>query len=178
MSQSKSLQNLSGKWKMTSDSSDPSPVLELQGFNKLIRATASKAPITLHITQKGRSEYLIKQSTTASIPAINEEWYPEDPSYEWRENKDPFLGPVRSRAKWVKVDEVDGEGKGFLTQDLEGEVVEAEVEGLGDVGWRAKQVWCFEGERFVRRVFTTKMGEGKGEEGVETRLVYEFLGEE
>lgn len=163
---------------MTSDSSDPSPVLELQGFNKLIRATASKAPITLHITHKGRSEYYIKQSTTASIPAVNEEWCPEDPNYEWRENKDPFLGKVRSRARWVKVAQVEGQGKEFLTEGLgEGdEVIEAEVEGLGDVDWRARQVWCFEGEKFVRRVVTTKCEGGDG--AVETRLVYEYLGEE
>lgn len=176
-SSTKSLDNLVGKWKMTSDSSDPSPVLELQGFGRLIRATASKAPITLHITQKGRSEYHIKQSTTASIPAVQEEWYPEDSSHSWRENNDSFLGKVKSRSKWSKAGEVNGEGKDFLVQGLgDGdEVVEAEVEGLGDVAWRATQVWTFEGKRFVRRVVTTKNG---GEGKVETRLVYEFLGEE
>lgn len=152
---------------------DVTPVLKIQGFNALTRGIASKAPITLHITQKSSSpsEIHIKQSTTASIPAVEEEWYPDD--NEWRETKDAFLGKVKSRSRWCQAGEVKG-GGGFLTEGLEDgeEVVEAVVEGLGSVSWKATQVWCFEEGRFVRRVVT----EGEGGERAETSLVYEFEG--
>jgi len=152
---------------------DVSPVLKIQGFNALTRTAASKAPITLSITQSSSpSEIHIKQSTTASIPAVNEEWYPDD--NEWRETKDSFLGKVKSRSRWCRVSEVEG-GGGFLTEGLQGEeeVVEAVVEGLGSTPWKATQVWCFEAERFVRRVVT----EGEGGERAETRLIYELIEE-
>lgn len=52
-------------------SSDVTPVLALQGFNILTRTAAAAAPIALHIVQESDSEIHIKQSTTASIPAVN-----------------------------------------------------------------------------------------------------------
>lgn len=147
--------------------SDVSPVLEIQGFNNLIRKAVSMAPVNLSISQRGDEEIHIDQSTTASIPAIKEEWYPKE--YEWREQKDTFLGKVKSRSRWVRAAELQGVA-GFLTEGLEGgqEVIEAEVESLEN-GWRASQVWLFEGERFVRRVVTSK-----GEQTAETRLVYDY----
>ena len=90
-----------------SASSDPAPVLELQGVNAFIRKAASSAPVSLDITQKGTEEYFIKQSTTASIPGISEEWYPSRPE-KWVEGSDQLLGKSRSRSKWGRVGELEG----------------------------------------------------------------------
>jgi hypothetical protein len=58
-----SLKDLSGKWSMNKKlSSDPSPVLELQGGGAFIRKAASHAPISLTVRQKegsGTSEIYI-----------------------------------------------------------------------------------------------------------------------
>ena len=53
-------------------SSDVSDVLEIQGFNAITRKIAAAAPVSLDITQKGKEEIHIKQSTAASIPAVQE----------------------------------------------------------------------------------------------------------
>lgn len=165
---SPSLKNLTGKYHQSkAKSSDVSPVLQLQGFNKLLAATVSKAPINIDITQKNDNEVQIKQSTTASIPAITEEWIHD---WEWREFGDAFLGKVRSRSRWRKAAELGDE---FLKEGVNGqeELVEAEVESL-EKDWKAQQAWVVEGsDEFVRRVVTTiKGGDGR----VETRLVYEL----
>ena len=75
MSSQKDLKALGGKWSMNKDlSSDVSPVLEIQGFNAVMRKAVSYAPVNLSISQPSDSEIQIKQSTTANIPAIDEEW--------------------------------------------------------------------------------------------------------
>ncbi|CAK4032737.1 Hypothetical predicted protein [Lecanosticta acicola] len=158
------LKSLTGKYHQSKSTSDVSPVLQLQGFNKILAATVSKAPINIDVTQKSDNEVQIKQTTTASIPAITEEWVHD---WEWREFEDSFLGKVKSRSRWRKAGEVDDE---FLKKGIEDneEIVEAEVESL-EKGWNARQVWTVEGSgEFVRRVVTSK-----GSERVETRLVYE-----
>lgn len=166
----KNLKDLNGKWSMNKDlSSDVSPVLEIQGINAVIRKAVSFAPVNLDISQPSADEIKIKQSTTANIPAIDEEWYPGD--HEWREQSDKLLGKVRGRSRWARVSELEG-FDGFLVKDLSegGEVIQADVESR-DADWKAVQVWCFEGENFVRRVVTTG-----GEKRAETRLVYDFKG--
>ena len=167
---SKTLKDLNGKWSMNKDlSSDVSPVLEIQGFNSLIIKAVSSAPVNLSISQQGDKEIHIDQSTTASIPALKEEWYPSD--HEWREQKDSFLGKVRSRSRWAKASELED---GFLKEGLgnDGETIEAEVESL-ESGWKAMQAWSVEDGRLVRRVIT----EGdKGPGKAKTKLVYDFQG--
>lgn len=167
----KTLKDLNGKWSMNkTDSTNPSPTLEIQGVNAMIRKAASMAPVNLDVSQPSADEIKIKQSTTASIPAIQEEWYPGD--HDWREQSDKLLGKVRSRSRWAKVSELEG-FEGFLIEGLsdEDEVIQAEVESVDGGGWKAIQVWCFEGGRFVRRVVTTG-----GEKRAETRLVYDLEG--
>lgn len=133
----------------------------------MMRKAVTFAPVNLDVSQQNLNEIHIKQSTTANIPAIDEEWYPGD--HEWREQSDKLLGKVRSRSRWAKVSELDG-FDGFLLEGLKGEdeVIQADVESR-DSDWKAIQVWLFEGERFVRRVVTT--GSGKK---AETKLVYDF----
>lgn len=151
------------------DSSGIPDVLEIQGFGIMMRKAVSVAPINLSIRQHGNEEIFIDQTTTASIPAINEEWYPGD--HKWREQDDKVMGKVKSRAHWAKVSELEDTDaqlvKGLSDDD---EIIEAEVESLGATVWKARQVWCFESERFVRRVFVT----GKNGDTAFSRLVYDF----
>ena len=97
----------------------------------------------------------------------NAEWY-----LDWkdREQKDLFLGKVKSRSRWIKVSELDVDT--FLVNGIsdDQEVIEADVESLEN-GWKAKQIWCFEDDKFVRRVKVKK-----DEKEVECRLVYEYAG--
>jgi hypothetical protein len=175
-SHDKSLHNLSGKWSQSKKlSSDVSPVLEIQGFNTLLIKAVVHAPINLSIRQESDEEIYIDQSTTASIPAVKEEWFPPRSGAwaEWRQNKDAFLGTVRSRSRWVKVREFEGDA--WLVDGLEKDeqVVEAEVQAVGGTEWKASQVWRMDGEgRFVRRVVTV----GKDGRREETSLVYEVQG--
>ncbi|RMY51702.1 hypothetical protein D0863_14500 [Hortaea werneckii] len=180
----KSLTNLSGKWKQSKPlTSDIAPVLEIQGFNALMRKAILAAPVHLSIDQKSKSEIVIEQSTSASLPGIREVWFPptDGKLSEWIDSEDKLMGKVRSRSGWFSVRELK-EGKeteGFLVEGLQEEVEEkvvwAEVESLAaKKAWKAVQVWRMEGGRFVRRVVTTGAG---GEGGkAETVLVYEFEG--
>ncbi|KAI7206849.1 hypothetical protein KC333_g9510 [Hortaea werneckii] len=183
-SNKKSLHTLTGKWKQSKPlTSDIAPVLEIQGFNALMRKAILAAPVHLSIDQKGDSEIVIEQSTSASLPGIREVWCPPTDGRvgEWMESEDKLMGKVRSRSGWFSVGELKGMGtEGFLIEGLEEEegeekVVLAEVESLASKkGWKAVQVWRMEGGRFVRRVVTTGTG---GEGGkAETVLVYEFEG--
>ena len=138
MSNDKSLKDLSGHWKMNQElSSDPSPVLELQGVGALVRKAASHAPISLDVRQKeesGTTQIFIDQKTAASIPAINEEWILD---WQDREQSDAILGKVKSRSRWRKKEEIDEK---YLTEGLEeDEVVEALVVSQ-ERDWKAEQV--------------------------------------
>ncbi|KAI7344590.1 hypothetical protein KC320_g8757 [Hortaea werneckii] len=180
----KSLTNLSGKWKQSKPlTSDIAPVLEIQGFNALMRKAILAAPVHLSIDQKSESEIVIEQSTSASLPGIREVWFPPTDGRfsEWIDSEDKLMGKVRSRSGWFSVGEVKEakETEGFLVEGLQEEVEEkvvwAEVESLAaKKAWKAVQVWRMEAGRFVRRVVTTGAG---GEGGkAETVLVYEFEG--
>ncbi|RMY97779.1 hypothetical protein D0860_08606 [Hortaea werneckii] len=179
----KSLTNLSGKWKQSKPlTSDIAPVLEIQGFNALMRKAILAAPVHLSIDQKSESEIVIEQSTSASLPGIREVWFPptDGKFSEWIESEDKLMGKVRSRSGWFSVGELKegSETEGFLVeglQEVEEKVIWAEVESLAaKKAWKAVQVWRMEGGRFVRRVVTTGTG---GEGGkAETVLVYEFEG--
>lgn len=75
MAGGKTLKSLAGKWTMSgSESSGIPDVLEIQGFGIMMRKAVSVAPIYLSIKQNGAQEIFIDQTTTASIPAIKEEW--------------------------------------------------------------------------------------------------------
>ena len=77
----------------------------------------------------------IDQSTTANIPAIKEQWILD---WQEREQKDAALGPVKSKSRWSKLQDVDDT---YLKEGNreEGEVVEAYVESTKN-GWKGRQV--------------------------------------
>lgn len=97
----------------------------------------------LNVSQDS-SQVTIDQSTTASIPAIKEQW-PFD--WQMREHKDAVMGKVAAKSHWVQLNEVQGEdaswliGEGWLDDGNgdEGKQVEAFVDGI-DGGWTAHQV--------------------------------------
>ena len=158
MASKKTLKDLSGKWRMNKDlSTDPSPVLELQGVGALVRKAASHAPISLDVRQKeesGTTQIFIDQSTAASIPAINEEWILD---WQDREQKDAILGKVKSKSRWRKKGEIS---QGWLTEGLEeDEVVEALVVSQ-ESDWKAEQVSNLYRCPFWFRIFTMTSGMG------------------
>ena len=106
-----------------------------------MRKAIAHAPVYLHISQSkegSHTKYKIDQTTTASIPAVNEEWITD---WTFRTSKDPVMGEVKAKARWAKPS--DGEDADFLAGDWidEGDdQVEAFVESAKD-GWTAHQVW-------------------------------------
>lgn len=106
-----------------------------------MRKAIAHAPVYLEITQSkegSNTKYRIDQKTTASIPAVNEEWITD---WEMRETKDRVMGAVKAKAKWAKPADVEDDGDflagGWL--DKGAEQIEAYVESVGG-GWTAHQV--------------------------------------
>ena len=105
-----------------------------------MRKAIAYAPVYLHITQSqdgSMTEYRIDQTTTANIPAVNEEWITD---WEFRETKDPVMEKVRAKARWAEPDSVD-DSKFLAGEWLDegAEHVEAYVESV-ESEWAAHQV--------------------------------------
>lgn len=107
-----------------------------------MRKAVSKAPVYLDIVQSTEgpnSKYKIDQSTTAHIPAVKEEWITD---WEFREQKDPVMGRVRSKARLIELGGL--EDSDFLEGswlDEGKQQVDAFVESV-ESGWTAHQV-CY-----------------------------------
>lgn len=105
-----------------------------------MRKAIAHAPVYLHVSQSkegGNTKYKIDQKTTASIPAVNEEWITD---WKMRDSKDPVMGKVSAKARWLKADDVEDSeflAGGWLDEGAE--QIEAWVES-GDSGWTAHQV--------------------------------------
>ena len=105
-----------------------------------MRKAIAYAPVYLDISQSNdgsSTKYRIDQSTTANIPAVKEEWITD---WEFRETKDPVMGPVKAKARWSEpssAEDNDYLSGGWLDEGKE--QVEAFVEGIGS-GWTAHQV--------------------------------------
>ena len=115
-------------------------LLQKQGFNALMRKAIAHAPVYLDITQSkedSNTKYRIDQSTTANIPAVNEEWITD---WTFRKSKDPVMGPVEAKARWSEPSQL--EDRDFLAGgwlDEGHEQIEAFVQSV-DGGWTAHQV--------------------------------------
>ena len=168
----KTLENLAGKWKLNKNlSSNISPTLELQGVNFLMRKGISAAPITIAIKQPEKDRIEVAQSVSAaSIPGTTEHYQLD---WEWRENKDPFFGGMKGRARWIEKSEIDEGNKDGKWDDEK--LIQAVSEKV-DGSWKAVHVWGFEeiaGERKqTRRVVTTDKN-GKAEKVI---MVYDWAG--
>ncbi|KAL9058471.1 MAG: hypothetical protein Q9162_001767 [Coniocarpon cinnabarinum] len=158
----KSLQDLSGKWKM-------------QGFNALMRSAIAHAPVYLDISQGSQgssTKYNIDQSTTANIPAVKEEWITD---WEFRESKDPVMGKVKAKAKWTEPKDVeDGDFLAGSWLDEGKEQIEAFVESP-EGGWTAHQIWGFE-ELQSQRMFVRRVVVKKDQQVEKVKLIYDYQG--
>ena len=121
----------------------------------------------------------IQQIATAGMKGTREERCLDN---NLRPHSDWIFGNVEGRSRWLSLDEVED---GFLKSNwLEGESEKTGPDGKDhvlsfvenvDTHWTAEQIWGFqdvEGERRYCRNIVIK----KGDERVNMRLVYDYLG--
>lgn len=174
---SKTLQSLSGNWKLNKDLSDDfAPVLALQGVNVLVRKAVGVASVQLKITQESPDVlHMENTATAASIPGTSEDYTLD---FEWRTSHDPFFGDVQGRSRWITQQEAkeNGANGDWSEDDSAGKLIQA-VGKKPDDAWTATHLLGFEnvgGERrHTRRV---KVVSRDGEEVV-VRMVYDYTGE-
>ncbi|KAL8719036.1 MAG: hypothetical protein Q9225_003893 [Loekoesia sp. 1 TL-2023] len=181
MASSKTLADLTGKWKLNKSlSTDVASILALQGTSTLIRKAIGSASVTLTISQPRENEYKIEQTATAaSIPGTTEQYILDG---EWRTNHDAFFGEVKGRSQWISLDEarsrlegMEGSSSGWDEDSDGGKLILAEG-GSTDGKWEAFRIWGFEdigGER--RYTQSVKVWNREGEE-VKGKMVYDFAG--
>jgi len=105
-----------------------------------MRKAIAAAPVYLHIImseENSHTKYNIDQKTTASIPAVNEEWITD---WQMRDTEDRVMGKVIAKARWAALNGV--EYSDFLAEgwlDEGAKQIEAFVESPGG-GWTAHQV--------------------------------------
>lgn len=174
---SKTLQSLGGRWKLNKDLSDDfTPVLALQGVNKLIRTAIGAASVQLKISQPSTDHIHMEQTATAaSIPGTTEEYTLD---WQWRSSHDAFFGDIEGRSRWITQDEARSNGaKGeWIDDDSDGKLIQAVGKKPNDA-WIATHLWGFEevggARRHTRRV---KVVSKEGEELL-VRMVYDFENE-
>ena len=173
----KSLQSLSGKWKLNKSSSDDfTSILAIQGVGLLIRKAASAASVHQTITQRDAQHIEAAQSVTAGkIPGTTEQYVLD---WEWRTNEDPLFGEVQGRSRWIDASEAQalniGDGA-WIEGDSDGKLIHAEGKA-SDGKWEAQHLWGFEtveGERKHTRRAWVRNNEGKE---LRVKMVYDFEG--
>lgn len=177
----KTLQSLSGKWKLNKSCSDDfASVLALQGVSLPVRKAATSVAIHLDISQPDEQHIKSAQKITSGKLSGTTEEYTLD--WECRTNADSFFGEVSGRSRWISVEDasktevLDGGVEEWIEGDSDGKLIEAEGK-KADGGWRAHHLWGFEqvdGERrHTRRVYV----ENKKGEHIRVKMVYDFVGE-
>lgn len=174
---SKTLQDLSGKWKLNKDLSDDfSPVLALQGTNVLIRKAISAASVHLKISQPSENELHMEQTATAaSIPGTTEDYTLD---WQWRSSHDAFFGDIEGRSRWISQEDArkaGAEGE-WPSDDSKGQLVQADGKKPDD-SWGATHFWGFENVDGVRRHTRRVKVNSKSGEEIKVRMVYDFEGE-
>ncbi|KAI9668855.1 MAG: hypothetical protein M1831_000925 [Alyxoria varia] len=171
------LENLNGKFFMNKQvSTDPDPILALQGISWVTRTAVSLATITLHISQykddEGITHIDIDQVLTGGIPGTSEK---RALNWEDREHNDHIFGEVIGKSRWTNLTDVQDEflKKDWAKESSEGNVIETYVKSVTQ-GWESSQIWgfqMFDGKRhYARNVLVTK-----GDERREARFIYEYL---
>ncbi|KAL2757660.1 hypothetical protein ACRALDRAFT_1068195 [Sodiomyces alcalophilus JCM 7366] len=190
----KTIGDLSGRWVMNTTLSDsPEPALALQGVSWMVRKAIGLATLTLHVKQyegppKPPSTSTdpvvhidITQTATAGIKGTTENRCVDT---EWREHSDWLFGNCRAYSAWRSLDEIEAPflKQGWLTGDAEAKgpggksLLMSHVENVDD-GWTATQIWGFQDFNGERR-YARNIVVSKGDQKVEIRLVYDWLGEE
>lgn len=177
----KSLQSLNGNWQLNKSCSDDfASVLELQGFNLIVRKAATAAAIHLKVIQPDEQYIKMAQTVTSGkIPGTTEDYTLD---WKWRNNHDSFFGEVAGRSRWVSVEEglqtesVISDQDIWIKDDSNGKLIEAEGREV-DGEWEAHHLWGFElvdGERRHTRRVCVK---NKAGDSLRVRMVYDFVGE-
>ncbi|KAL2107937.1 hypothetical protein VUR80DRAFT_4478 [Thermomyces stellatus] len=188
----RTINSLGGRWLMNHKLSDSiEPGLALQGISFLLRKTISYASVTLEITQyegppkppntstTPATHIDIQQIATAGMKGTREERCLDSTE---RPHSDWIFGNVRGQSRWLSLSEIEDD---FLRSNwLEGDEEKTGPEGKDhvwsfvrsvDSDWTAEQIWGFqtiEGERRYCRNIVIR----KGDERVNMRLVYDYLG--
>ncbi|KAH7124651.1 hypothetical protein EDB81DRAFT_911693 [Dactylonectria macrodidyma] len=180
----KTSKNLSGKWVMNNDLSDsPEPVLQLQGIGYLIRKAVVLASITLELKQydaqptppSTETGHVTHIDTQQMVPGLKPTQEKRCLDNEFRDNNDWLFGIVKTRARWVRLEDIDDE---FLKKDwlVEGDgktLILSSAESQGN-SWTATQVWGFQivnGERrYCARVLVIN-----GKKRATARFVYDYV---
>lgn len=176
--------DFSGQYTLNKTLTDPrtDTILSLQGVGWLKRKAISLGTITLHVSHfkddAGVEQINIEQTITGGIPGTSEARVLDGTE---RDSEDHVFGQIVSKARRVKVDELEHEflKKGWTADTLENGLVEvssrSDTPKSGRV-WSAVQAWGIDeidGERrYVRHVKFT----GPKEEDIELMMVYDYLG--
>ncbi|MCJ1312086.1 hypothetical protein MMC25_005760 [Agyrium rufum] len=187
----KTINDLSGKWVMNKSlSDDPVPLLGIQGMPYLMRKAISLAPggMTLTITQtpsptnandRTQTRLVTDQAAPGGIMKGNTDERILD--WEYREKKVPMFGEIKTRTRFVGMQDLAGEQKewlkegGWLAEEEAGVWRGVQSEVVNEAkGWVAEQIWGFQevnGQRYhVRRAEARK-----GKEIQRARLVYDYV---
>ncbi|KAF7191173.1 hypothetical protein HII31_07533 [Pseudocercospora fuligena] len=174
---SKFLENLSGNWTLNKSlSDDPTPALELQGVNYLIKKAATSASVHLKVTQPDKDHISMKQNATSfKIPGTSEDYTLD---WTWRDDHDPVFGDLKGRSRWVSEADLDGKDVELVKKGKwDGDVLVQAEGNKSDGSWGGTHFGGFEevgGER--RHVRWIRIWTRDGEEVV-MRMVYDFDGE-
>ncbi|PFH58789.1 hypothetical protein XA68_13205 [Ophiocordyceps unilateralis] len=182
---SKTLRDLNGQWTMNKELSDSAePGLMLQGIGFLIRKGIGMATISISVEQyegsprppstaQGPVTRIDTTSSAAGLSSTSERRCVDDVP---REHSDWLFGTVEGRSHWITLDEIDD---AFLAHgwvfDGDDKTLLRAIGVNKTAGWTATQVWGFqmiEDERMYCRNVVIE----KGEERVELRVVYDYVG--
>ncbi|KAK3939705.1 hypothetical protein QBC46DRAFT_290089 [Diplogelasinospora grovesii] len=182
----KTIKDLGGKWQMNKSQSTPiDPGLALQGIGWVTRKAITMATVTLDIKMfeaapsppadpagPACTHVEIAQTITGGMKGSTEKRCLD---YTFREHSDWLFGRVRGQSKWISGSEIQDDflAKGWL-EDEETHIL-SYVESL-DNGWTATQIWGFQMVEGIRK-HCRQIVISKGDEAVEMRLVYDYLGE-
>ncbi|KAM0278023.1 hypothetical protein ACHAQH_005392 [Verticillium albo-atrum] len=190
----KTINNLTGKWVMNKTLSDsPEPALALQGVSWMLRKGIGLATVTLNIKQydgapsppstasEPATHIDISQTATGGIKGTTENRCLD---MEFREHSDWLFGNCRGQSDWRSAEEIEDAHlkKGWLEGEAENtgpqgkSHVYSHVENL-DTFWTATQIWGFQEIDGARR-YARNIVVAKGDDKVEFRLVYDYLGAE
>ncbi|KAF4585792.1 LCCL domain-containing protein [Ophiocordyceps camponoti-floridani] len=183
---SKTIRDLSGQWTMNKELSDSAePGLVLQGIGLLIRKGIGLTTISLSIEQYEGSPRppstaegpVMRIDTTSSATGFTSTSERRCVDDVRREHSDWLFGTVEGRSHWIQLDDVDDEflKEGWVFADGEDKTLLRAIGVNKTAGWTATQTWGFQminGERrYCRNVVIEK-----GEERVNLRVVYDYVG--
>lgn len=174
--------DLSGKYVMNKAlSDDMDGILQLQGVGWLIRKAIRIATLNLyckHYRDDAEVEHIDVDQTLSGVKGTA-----ENRPIDWveRSDYDHVFGPVMSKTKRIRVDELEDSylKEGWLDETKEHGViliVEQSDTTKGGLGWLCEQVWGFETMNGERRHTRRIRFVGPKGEKVHARTVLDYQG--